>query len=310
MSENRYYTYRQYCNILFGNRAQKISINAGLTCPNRDGTKGWGGCTFCNNSTFNPDYCQPQIGITKQIDRGIEFFSKYKSDTFLAYFQAYSNTYGDTKKLLQLYNEALSHPKISGIVIGTRPDCLATELLQQLADIRREKYVAIELGVESCYNDTLERINRGHTWEESVEAIKQVDKMGIDVGIHLIMGLPAETRQLMLQEATLISELPITFLKLHQLQIVKGSKMAAEYIASPQQFDLFSADEYANFCVDFLEHLAPHIVVERFISQAPREMVIAPFWNIKNFEFVHLVEKLLTQRNTKQGVKYIQTISQ
>lgn len=304
MTESRYNTYRKYANKVFGSRAQKISINAGLTCPNRDGTKGVGGCSFCNNSTFNPDYCQPTLSIGEQIDKGIEFFSKYKSDTFLAYFQAYSNTYGNTQRLLNLYREALSHPMISGIVIGTRPDCLESDLLDELSEINKEKYVAIELGVESCYNNTLQAINRGHTWKESQEAIRCVANAKIAVGVHMIMGLPTETRQQMLSEATILSELPITFLKLHQLQVVHGSKMAAEYIANSSHFNLFDAGEYADFCVDFLERLNPNIVIERFISQAPRQMVIAPFWNVKNFEFVHLVEKRLAERNTWQGRLY------
>ncbi len=298
---SNYNTYRQYCNNIFGSRAQKISVNAGLTCPNRDGTKGVGGCTFCNNSTFNPDYCQPSLSITEQLNRGIQFFSKYKSDVFLAYFQAYSNTYGNTNHLLNLYHEALAHPQVSGIVIGTRPDCIAPDLLAALAEINKQHYVAIELGVESCYDDTLLSINRQHTWSDSCQAIEQIAQAQIAVGVHLIMGLPTETREQMLSEATILSALPINFLKLHQLQIVRGSQMAAEYAHNPQNFNLFSANEYINFCVDFLERLNPSIVVERFISQAPRDMVIAPFWNIKNFEFVHQLEKLISERKTWQG---------
>lgn len=299
-----YNTYRQYCNKIFGSRAQKISVNAGLTCPNRDGNKGIGGCTFCNNSTFNPDYCQPSLSITEQINQGILFFSKYKSDVFLAYFQAYSNTYASTQHLLSLYREALSHPQVSGIVIGTRPDCIAPDLLSALAEMNRHHYVAIELGVESCYDSTLISINRGHTWSESQQAIEQIAQTQIAVGVHMIMGLPTETRQQMLAEATTLSALPITFMKLHQLQIVRGSKMATEYAQNPEAFKLFSASEYVNFCADFVERLNPNIVIERFISQAPRHMVIAPFWNIKNFEFVHQIEKELSRRNTYQGRLY------
>lgn len=298
---SRYHTYREYSNKVFGGRAQKVSINAGFTCPNRDGSKGVGGCAFCNNSTFNPDYCDPHESVTAQIDKGIEFFKKYKSDTFLAYFQAYSNTYGETQHILSLYDEALRHPAISGIVIGTRPDCISEDLLESLAVIAKKRYVAIELGVESCYDETLKAINRGHTWQESKEAIERVANKGIPVGVHLIMGLPGETRKMMLDEAEMISQCKVTFLKLHQLQVVKGSKYGQMYTDDASQFNFFNADEYIDFCIDFMERLSPEIVVERFISQAPREMVLAPFWDIKNYEFVHRLEKRMDERDSIQG---------
>ncbi len=301
MQEKRYNDFRSYCQRTFGGRAQKLSINAGFTCPNRDGSKGRGGCAFCNNSTFNPDYCDAKKSIAQQIDEGIEFFKKYESETFLAYFQAYSNTYGDTGHILALYREALQHPMISGIVIGTRPDCIANDLLQELQAIATEKYVAIELGVESCNNDTLLRINRGHTWEDSIDAIHRISNVGIPVGVHLIMGLPGETRDFMLSEAETISQLPVNMLKLHQLQIVKGSLFATEYAQDPDNFNLWTADDYIDFCIDFIERLNPEIVVERFVSQAPRDLVVAPFWNIKNFEFVHKLERRMVERNAHQG---------
>ena len=309
-TDNRYNDFRNYCNQRFGGRAQKVSINAGFTCPNRDGSKGTGGCSFCNNSTFNPDYCDPKLTITDQINKGIEFFKKYKSETFLAYFQAYSNTYGDTDHIMRLYNEALAHPMISGIVIGTRPDCISEELLEKLAEINEKNYVAIELGVESCYNDTLKTINRGHTWQCSMNAIEHIASLRIPVGVHMIMGLPGETKGMMLEEANMLSELPITFLKLHQLQIVRGSALGNNYKAESNDIHIWNADEYVDFCIDFAELLNPNIVIERFISQAPRELVIAPFWDIKNFEFVHKIVKRFEQRDTHQGRIYQQRITQ
>ncbi|MCQ2203030.1 MAG: TIGR01212 family radical SAM protein [Bacteroidales bacterium] len=304
MFNERYNTYREYSQSMFGGRAQKVSINAGFTCPNRDGSKGIGGCAFCNNSTFNPDYCDPKQSVTAQIERGIEFFKKYKSDTFLAYFQAYSNTYGDTQHIVRLYQEALSHPMIKGIVIGTRPDCVEEDLLDVLEEMNRESYVAIELGVESCYDETLKAINRGHGWDESKDAIRRIANRGIPVGVHLIMGLPGETKSQMIEEASILSELPVTFLKLHQLQVVKGSKYGKEYEEDPSRFDFFTAEEYIDFCIDFMERLSRDIVVERFISQAPRDMVLAPFWDIKNYEFVHKLEKRLEERDSWQGKLY------
>lgn len=286
-----YRTYHEYCQEHFGERVQKISINAGFTCPNRDGTKGFGGCAFCNNSTFNPDYCDANVDILEQIDEGIEFFKKYKSNKFFAYFQAYSNTYGDTERIIALYRKALSHPMISGIVVGTRPDCIADDLLDELEILSKEHYIVVELGAESCYDDTLKRINRGHTWQESVDATHRLNDRGILVGMHIIMGLPGETREMQLAEAKVISELPITFLKLHQLQIVKGSAFAKQYAEHPEYFNLWKIENYIDFCVEFANQLRPDIVIERFISQAPRDLVIAPFWNIKNYEFVHKLEQ-------------------
>lgn len=301
---SRYNDFAAYVKRTFGQRAQKVSVNAGFTCPNRDGTKGTGGCAFCNNSTFNPDYCDASLSVTQQIDTGIEFFSKYKANIFLAYFQAYSNTYGDTQRIISLYDEALRHPAIGGLVIGTRPDCIAPDLLSYLADIARHKYVAIELGAESCSDNTLRRINRGHTWADTVAAAHSIADAGIPVGLHMIMGLPGESRQMMIDEAATISELPVTFLKLHQLQIVRGSALADQYASDPNIVTPWQCDDYIDFCIDFAERLRPSIVIERFVSQAPRSMVVAPFWNIKNYEFAHKIERRFAERNTWQGRLY------
>ena len=298
----RYNDYSAYIRRRFGGRVQKISVNAGFTCPNRDGTKGTGGCAFCNNSTFNPDYCDPRRSVGRQRDDGIAFFSpKYQTQNYLAYFQAYSNTYGDTAAVLAKYREALAHPKVCGLVIGTRPDCLADDLLDALADMAREVYVAVELGAESCSDATLSAINRGHTWAETCAAVNRLAERRIAVGLHMIMGLPGESREFMLSEADTLSALPVDFLKLHQLQIVRGSLFAGRYASSPESFDLWRPDDYAAFCVDFAERLNPRIIIERFVSQAPRGMVLAPQWDIKNFEFTHLVDSLFLRRDTWQG---------
>lgn len=304
----RYNDYSSYIKRTFGDRVQKVSVNAGFTCPNRDGSKGHGGCAFCNNSTFNPAYCDSDSEVTEQLERGISFFRpKYQAQNYLAYFQAYSNTYGETRHLLNLYRQALSHPKITGIVLGTRPDCLADDLLDELAQWNKKHYVAIELGAESTINSTLESINRGHTWEESVEAVGRIAQRGIPVGMHMILGLPGESRDDLLNHARIVSETGITFLKLHQLQIVKGSRFARDYRTNPEMFNLFTPEEFAELCVDFTELLNPSIVMERFISQAPANLLIAPNWGIKNFEFVVKVEKLLEKRNTWQGRLYSKT---
>jgi radical SAM protein (TIGR01212 family) len=301
----RYNDYSSYIKNTFGERVQKVSVNAGFTCPNRDGSKGVGGCAFCNNSTFNPSYCGPELTIVEQIEKGISFFrDKYQTQYYFAYFQAYSNTYGETAELLGKYRQALSHPKVNGLVLGTRPDCVADDLIAELAAFLPQKYVAIELGAESTDDNTLMKINRGHGWAETVDAVKRISNAGIPVGLHMILGLPGESRQTIMEHANRISELPVNYLKLHQLEIVKGSRFAADYQRDPSMVQLYSCDEFVDLVIDFIETLSPHIIMERFISQAPFHLLIAPNWGVKNFEFVHKVEKRLEERDTWQGKKY------
>lgn len=301
----RYNDYSSYIKKNFGERVQKVSINAGFTCPNRDGSKGTGGCSFCNNSTFNPSYCGPELSIVEQIEKGTSFFRpKYQTQQYLAYFQAYSNTYGETSYLIDQYQQALNHPQVTGIVLGTRPDCISDDLLAHLKEWRKKYYIAIELGAESTSNKTLELINRGHSYEETIDAANRISEVGIPVGLHMILGLPGESREELLAHATEVSSLPINFLKLHQLQIVKGSVFGDLYAKDPAYFKLFTAEEFIDLVVDFLELMNPSIVMERFISQAPHDLLIAPKWGLKNFEFVAKVEKRLAERDTWQGKLY------
>lgn len=301
----RYNDFSSYFKNKFEERVQKVSVDVGFTCPNRDGTKGRGGCTYCNNKTFNPSYCDLKTTVTEQIQQGVDFFArKYKSMRFLAYFQAYTNTYAPFEELKRLYEEALQHPKIVGLVISTRPDAVNEKLLDYLAELSRKTYVMVEFGLESHLNKTLETINRGHTFEESVWALEETAKRGINNGAHLILGLPGETRTDWLNQANTISELPVKNIKLHQLQIHKGTVLEKQYREYPDQFHIFSVDEYINLVVDYLELLRPEIIVERFISQAPAELLIAPKWGLKNFEFVAKVEKRLKERETWQGRLY------
>ncbi|MBR8537700.1 TIGR01212 family radical SAM protein [Carboxylicivirga sediminis] len=305
-TSKRYNDYSSYIKRTFGERVQKVSVNAGFTCPNRDGSKGTGGCAFCNNSTFNPSYCGPELSIVEQIDKGISFFRpKYQTQQYLAYFQAYSNTYGETAYLLEQYQQALNHPKVAGIVLGTRPDCISDDLLVTLKEWRKDYYIAIELGAESTSDETLLQINRGHNYAETVDAAKRIAGAGIPVGMHLILGLPGENREQLLQHAREVSQLPISFLKLHQLQIVKGSSFAKIYETTPDFFRLYTAEEFIDLVVDFLEIMHPRIVMDRFISQAPHDLLIAPRWGLKNFEFVAKVEKRLAEKDSWQG-KYFQ----
>ena len=305
--EKCYNDYPSYIKRTFNQRVQKLSINAGFTCPNRDGSLGTGGCTFCNNQTFNPSYCHTIESITEQLNKGIRFFAnKYKTQKYLAYFQAYTNTYDSLDNLKQLYEEALRHPQVVGLVIGTRPDCINSELLQYFQELQNQGYyIAIEYGVESTKNDTLKLINRGHSFETSQSAIRQTAALDLPVGAHLILGLPGESREDLLLHAQKISELPITMLKLHQLQLVKGTIMEKQYQIDASPFQLYSAEEYIELIVDFLEYLNPKMIVERFISQSPKALLTAPHWGLKNFEFVAKVEKRLKERNTQQGARYL-----
>ena len=298
----RYNDFPRYFRRLFNERVQKLSVDGGFTCPNRDGTKGRGGCTYCNNETFNPEYCRLEETIFNQVQEGIDFFSKkYKSMKFLAYFQAYSNTYAPLSVLKERYEEALLHPSIVGIVVATRPDCVDERILDYLAELSERYYVMVEYGIETINDDTLKRINRGHKFADSVRAIEMTSSRGLSTCVHLILGLPGEGRDNFLEQARVISELPVENLKLHQLQIHKGTVMASEYDRNPEHFKLFSFEEYLELSVDFLELLNPSIIVERFVSQAPSDMVVAPKWGLKNYEFASKLEKLLETRQTWQG---------
>ena len=298
----RYNDFSTHFRAVFEGRVQKISVNAGFTCPNRDGTRGRGGCTYCNNKTFQPTYCDLDNLLKIQLDEGIAFFSrKYKTMRYLAYFQSYTNTYAPVQILRELYEEAISYPGVIGVVIATRPDCLSSEVLDLLEELSRKCYVMVELGLETLKDATLERINRGHTSAESVLAINELSRRSIHNCAHLILGLPGEDHGDFIEQARVISTLPVENIKLHQLQIHKGTAMAKEYSLFPERFQLFTVEAYTEMVVDYLENLNPSVIVERFVSSAPDDMVIAPRWGIKNYEFVAKVEKRLLERNTWQG---------
>jgi len=300
--DRRYNDFPTYFRNEFSERVQKVSIDAGFTCPNRDGLKGVGGCTYCNNKTFKPTYCNLENSITSQIQKGVDFFAKkYKSMRFLAYFQAYTNTYAPIENLKNLYDEALRHPKIVGLVISTRPDAVSAELLDYFKDLSQKVYIMLEFGVESHLDRTLNAINRGHNFKESVWALEQTANRGINNCAHMILGLPGENRYELLEQSKVISQLPVKNLKLHQLQIHKGTILAKQFKENPDQFNLYTAEEYIELVIDYLELLNPKIILERFISQAPPGMLIAPKWGLKNFEFVAKVEKRLKERDTWQG---------
>ena len=286
-------------------KVQKISLNAGFTCPNRDGSKGYGGCTYCNNQTFNPDYCRTEKPITRQLEEGKLFFSrKYSEMKYLAYFQAYTNTYGELESLKRKYEEALSVDGVVGLVIGTRPDCMPDALLRYLEEINKHTFLLVEYGIESTNDVTLKRINRGHTFQSTIDAVERTVSCGILTGGHVILGLPGETHESIVSQAKELSQLPLTTLKMHQLQLIRGTRTALEYEQHPEDFHLFDVDEYIELVIDYVEHLRPTLVLERFVSQSPKELLIAPDWGLKNYEFIHRVQKRMKELDAYQGKKY------
>lgn len=286
-------------------KVQKISLHAGFTCPNRDGRVGQGGCTYCNNQTFNPAYCHDERSITQQLEEGRAFFRhKYPEMKYLAYFQAYTNTYDSLEVLDARYREALAVDDVVGVVIGTRPDCVDERLLDYFAELHQSHYVLLEYGMESCYDKTLQLINRGHTFAQSQWAVEQTAKRGIPVGGHMILGLPGESREEILDEAAILSALPLDTVKLHQLQLIKGTKMAHQAEANVDFVHLYEVDEYIDLVIDFLARLRPDLVVERFVSQSPADLLIAPKWGLKNYAFVDKVKKRMREREITQGCLY------
>lgn len=304
----RYNDFPTFLKRFFTGKVQKISINAGFTCPNRDGTVGYGGCTYCNNQTFNPEYCRTEKTVSVQLEEGKRFFAhKYPEMKYLAYFQAYTNTYGELEALKRKYEEALAVDDVVGLVIGTRPDCMPDTLLDYLEALARRTFVLVEYGIESTLDRTLRRINRGHTWQAAVDAVERTAARGLPVGGHVILGLPGESREDILGQAADISRLPLDTLKLHQLQLIRGTRMAREYEEQPEDFHLFQdVDEYIALVVDYIQRLRPDLVLERFVSQSPKELLIAPDWGLKNYEFNHRLQKRMKELDAWQGKLYNQ----
>ena len=318
----RYNSFVGYFKRKYGERLQKIVLDAGFTCPNRDGKVGRGGCTYCDNAAFHPSYSTAGKSLHQQLDEGIEFHKvRYRTtEHYLAYFQSFSNTYASLERLKTLYEEALRHPDVVGLVIGTRPDCVDERKLDYLAELARGNVlkdwtrslsdgrertapiIIVEYGIESCYDQTLVRINRGHDFETARVSVQMTADRGLDVGVHFILGLPGETRQMMLDSCKLINALPIRSVKFHQLQIVKGTRMEKEYAEHPQDFERFSLEDYLDFFVDMLERLRPDLFIERFVGEVPPRFVNETPWGlIRNVELLRLLEKRLQERDSWQG---------
>ncbi len=322
----RYNSFVGYFKTRYGERLQKIVLDAGFTCPNRDGSVGRGGCTYCDNAAFHPSYSTSGKSLHVQLDEGIRFHKvRYRTtEHYLAYFQSYSNTYASLDTLRILYEEALSHPSVVGIVIGTRPDCVDEQKLDYIAElasgkvlkdwertmadgtVRKEPIIIMEYGVESCYDSTLRRINRGHDFESARQAIRMTSERGLDVGIHYILGLPGETRQMMLDACEIINSLPVRSIKFHQLQIVKGTRMEKEYADHPEDFERFGLEEYLDFFADILERLRPDLYIERIAGEVPPRFVSETPWGlVRNAELLHLLDEHLGKKDSWQGKSLI-----
>lgn len=316
----RYNTFVGYYRRLYGERLQKLVIDAGFTCPNRDGTVGRGGCSFCDNAAFHPSYSTSGKSIAEQIDEGIEFHQvRYRNTKhYLAYFQSYSNTYAPVSRLRELYLAALTHPKIVGIVIGTRPDCVDEEKLDFLAGLKageglgdwhrdgfEHPVVKVEYGIESCYDETLLRVGRGHDVAVAEKAVRMSAERELEPGAHFILGLPGETREMLLGQCRFISSMPLHSVKFHQLQIVKGTRMEKEFAAVPQDFLRLSLPDYLDMVIDILERLRPDLYIERVAGEVPPRFVNETQWGlIRNFQILHLLDERLSERNTWQGRLY------
>lgn len=309
----RYRSYAEEVKELYGRRLQKLVVDAGFSCPNRDGTIARGGCTFCDNAAFHPAYSTPSKSITEQLDEGIEFHrERYsRSGGYLAYFQSFSNTYAPLESLRERYEQALSHPEVRGIVIGTRPDCVDGEKLAYIASLReRCSVVRLEFGIESCYDRTLERINRGHDSACARKAVEMAAGLGIEVGGHFILGLPGESREMLLDQCSLINALPLSSVKFHQLQIIRGTAMERDFMVHPEDFYRPGLEEYLDFCIDILERLRPTLAVERIAGEVPPRFVSpaaltpdgkAPWGLVRNFEILRMLDARLEERDTWQG---------
>jgi len=305
-TERRLNAYSDYFRKRFGERVQKITIDAGFTCPNRDGTCGTGGCTFCDNRAFNPSYNRPDKSISEQIRQGMAFHRKRyrKAKQYLAYFQAYTNTYAPVPELRQLYEQALAVPGIMGIVVGTRPDAVDEEILDYFQELSGRCYVVLEYGIESIFNRTLMRVNRGHDVEKSLWAVSETAARGIRAGGHVIIGLPGESQNDFISTAMELSGWPLNSIKFHQLQVIKGTAMEQEYRQKPEDFETFTLEEYLYLMMEIIERLNPDFVVERIAGEVSPGMGVREGWGIRYDRILAAFEDLLEEHDSWQGKKF------
>jgi hypothetical protein len=304
----RYNSFGRFTKRHFGTAVQKVNVDAGFTCPNRDGTLGVTGCVYCNNDSFRPGSCKPALSVADQVRNGIGYLSRrYGAEKFIVYFQPFTNTYAPVHELEKLYREALDHPAVLGLAIGTRPDCIDREKVELLQGLAERHFILVEYGLQSLYDRSLRFINRGHDYKAFLDALALTKDRGIEMGVHLIAGFPTETTEQTLAMADELSALPLRFLKIHQLQIIKDTPLASLFAERP--FPVFSYEEYLDFVVGFLERLSPEIVIQRLFATAPDEILIAPRWDRSRHEILRDIEKRLVERDTFQGKRYAPVLS-
>lgn len=300
MSNPWYRDYADWLSTLFEGKIQKITVDAGFSCPNRDGTIGRGGCSYCNNASFSPDTSSGAPDLESRLEAGKRFFAgKYPNMRYLAYFQSYTNTHGPREQLLDLYSRALAVGGVVGLIIGTRPDCVDAGLLQDIRSVAGGRPVIMEYGAESSHDSTLQAVNRCHGWADTVKAVELTAECGLHCGLHFILGLPGETRQMMLETVARLNRLPVETVKFHQLQIIRGTRLAQQYEKGETDFIRFTPESYIELCIDIIERLRPDIAIERFVSQSPAGLLIEPRWGLKNYQFVNLLNRALAQRNPR-----------
>jgi len=296
----RYNSYRYYLEDLFGEAVQRISLEGGFTCPNRDGSLAYGGCIFCNNESFSPPYNRGDIDIRSQLEAGVAYLSqRFEARRYLAYFQSYTNTYKPLAELEKLYRQALDHPLVAGLAISTRADCLPDELLQLLRDISQNHYLNLEIGIESFYDRSLEWMNRRHSSATTIKSIEKAAAYGLNLSGHLILGLPEESKGMMLKEAEILNKLPVKLIKLHHLQIIEKTLLAQLYARTP--FPLFEYENYLQFVAQFISHLRPEIVIQRFFTETPKSYLIAPIWGKRSAEIVMDMQRYMHEADLWQG---------
>lgn len=303
-----FYTYHQYLHNIFGFQIRKLPVDAGFTCPNRDGTVGVGGCTFCLNEAFAPSYCDSRHSIAQQVNDGIAFHAQRRRpiDKFFIYFQSFSNTYAPLEQLKKRFEEAMAIPGVKGIIIATRPDCLREEVLDYLAELQARTYLCVEIGIESLHEETLQRINRGHGVACTLQAIKFLAERSIPTSGHLIFGLPGENPDDWMRDIRTINHLPLTTLKLHQLQIIQNTPIAIEHETCPRDFYHFTVTEYMAFLADFIERLNPEIAIERFANEVPpRYLTVREWEGTRHQDIIDGVCQLLQERHSWQGKLFV-----
>lgn len=298
----RYYDLKSYWMNRFGCRVYKLPVDAGFTCPNRDGSVASGGCAYCDGRGSRLRMAGPLPSVTDQLRRGMEYYREHRrAARYIAYFQTFTNTYAPVERLRRLYGEALALPDVAGLSIGTRPDCLPDDVLDLLEELAQDRHVWIELGLQSIHDRTLARINRGHPAEQFLDAVHRASGRNLHLCAHIIAGLPEETREDVLETARTLAALPVDGIKIHCLLVLSGTPLGAAYERDP--FPLWSREQYVETVCDVLEILPPRMVIQRLTADGYRDIFIAPEWAVNKMAVLGAIDRELERRDTHQGIR-------